>query len=180
MERRFPLGHHAEVIGESTESTPQKTRSLLVGIAAGSRDLALAASSRSAASVGLLTFVLLPMALVGGATAPYDSNGRSLFQKGPTIWTVATSFSLTLRPEGVSSCMFSTSVTLFRADGIAVDMDVVRPAECEDVTDLFAGYEGRCLPPDLSRSQPDRSSFGQIGFNLDMRQVSLQRCMGHQ
>ena len=56
-------------------------------------------------------------------------------------------------------------------------MDVVRPAACEDVTDLFAGYQGRCLPTDLSRSQPDRSSFGQIGFNLDMRQVGLQRGM---
>ena len=56
-------------------------------------------------------------------------------------------------------------------------MDVVRPAAREDVTDLLAGYQCRCLPTDLSRSQPDRSSFGQIGFNLDMRQVGLQRGM---
>ena len=41
------------------------------------------------------------------------------FGVGP-IWTVATSLSITLRPDGVSSCMFSTSVTLSRADGIAV------------------------------------------------------------
>jgi hypothetical protein len=56
-------------------------------------------------------------------------------------------------------------------------MDVVGPAACEDVTDFLAGYQGRCLPTDLSRSQPDRSSFGHVGFNLDMRQVRLERRM---
>ena len=56
-------------------------------------------------------------------------------------------------------------------------MDVVRSAAREEVTDFLAGYQGRCLPTDLSRSQPDRSSFGQVGFNLDMRQVGLQRGM---
>src|SRR5215207_10033578 len=56
-------------------------------------------------------------------------------------------------------------------------MDVVRPAARENVTDLLAGYQCGCLPTDLSRSQPDRSGFGQIGFNLYMRQVGLQRGM---
>ena len=56
-------------------------------------------------------------------------------------------------------------------------MDVVRSAAREDVTDLLARDHCGCLPTDLSRSQPDRSSFGQIGLNLDMRQVGLQRGM---
>jgi Cu/Ag efflux pump CusA len=74
----FPLGYHAEVIGESTELDAAEDTLLAFGIAAAVAILLAAARSRSVAfRPALLTFLLLPMALVGGAIAVWMS-GRVL------------------------------------------------------------------------------------------------------
>ena len=70
----FLLGYHAEVIGESTELEKTRCSPLASRLAWRS---CCCCTSHSAASGALLTFVLLPMALVGGAIAVWMS-GRVL------------------------------------------------------------------------------------------------------
>ena len=73
----FPLGYHAEVIGESTELDAAEDTLLAFGIAAGIAILLLLHVAFGSFRPALLTFVLLPMALVGGAIAVWMS-GRVL------------------------------------------------------------------------------------------------------
>jgi CzcA family heavy metal efflux pump len=73
----FPLGYHAEVIGESTELDAAEDTLLAFGIAAGVATLLLLHVAFGSFRPALLTFVLLPMALVGGAIAVWMS-GRVL------------------------------------------------------------------------------------------------------
>jgi CzcA family heavy metal efflux pump len=73
----FPLGYHAEVIGESTELDAAEDTLLAFGIAAAVATLLLLHVAFGAFRPALLTFVLLPMALVGGAIAVWMS-GRVL------------------------------------------------------------------------------------------------------
>jgi Cu/Ag efflux pump CusA len=73
----FPLGYHAEVIGESTEFDAAEDTLLAFGIAAGIATLLLLHVAFGSFRPALLTFVLLPMALVGGAIAVWMS-GRVL------------------------------------------------------------------------------------------------------
>jgi Cu/Ag efflux pump CusA len=73
----FPLGYHAEVIGESTEFDAAEDTLLAFGIAAGVATLLLLHVAFGSFRPALLTFVLLPMALVGGAIAVWMS-GRVL------------------------------------------------------------------------------------------------------
>jgi Cu/Ag efflux pump CusA len=72
----FPLGYHAEVIGESTELDAAKDTLAIFGIAAAVATLLLHIAF-GGFRPALLTFVLLPMALVGGAIAVWMS-GRVL------------------------------------------------------------------------------------------------------
>jgi CzcA family heavy metal efflux pump len=73
----FPLGYHAEVIGESTELDAAEDTLLAFGIAAAVAILLLLHVAFGSFRPALLTFVLLPMALVGGAIAVWMS-GRVL------------------------------------------------------------------------------------------------------
>jgi Cu/Ag efflux pump CusA len=73
----FPLGYHAEVIGESTELDAAEDTLFAFGIAAAVAILLLLQIAFGSFRPALLTFVLLPMALVGGAIAVWMS-GRVL------------------------------------------------------------------------------------------------------
>jgi CzcA family heavy metal efflux pump len=73
----FPLGYHADVIGESTELDAAEDTLLAFGIAAGVATLLLLHVAFGSFRPALLTSVLLPMALVGGAIAVWMS-GRVL------------------------------------------------------------------------------------------------------
>src|SRR5215217_6426654 len=73
----FPLGYHAEVIGESTELDAAEDTLLAFGIAAAVAILLLLQIAFGSFRPALLTFILLPMALVGGAIAVWMS-GRVL------------------------------------------------------------------------------------------------------
>jgi CzcA family heavy metal efflux pump len=73
----FPLGYHAEVIGESTELDAAENTLLVFGVAAAVAILLLLHIAFGSFRPALLTFVLLPMALVGGAIAVWMS-GRVL------------------------------------------------------------------------------------------------------
>jgi len=73
----IPLGYHFEVIGESTELDAAEDTLLAFGIAAGVAILLLLQIAFGSFRPALLTFFLLPMALVGGAIAVWMS-GRVL------------------------------------------------------------------------------------------------------
>jgi CzcA family heavy metal efflux pump len=71
----FPLGYHAEVIGESTELDAAEDVLLALGFAVAVVTLLLLQAAFGSFRLALLTFGLLPMALVGGAIAAYLSGG---------------------------------------------------------------------------------------------------------
>jgi Cu/Ag efflux pump CusA len=73
----FPRAYHAEVIGESTELDAAEDTLLIFGIAAALATLLLLHVAFGSFRPALLTFLLLPMALVGGAIAVWLS-GRVL------------------------------------------------------------------------------------------------------
>jgi CzcA family heavy metal efflux pump len=65
----FPREYHAEVLGESTELNAAQHRLLIFGIAAAIAIFLLLQAAFSSLRLALLTFLLLPMALVGGVLA---------------------------------------------------------------------------------------------------------------
>jgi Cu/Ag efflux pump CusA len=71
----FPLGYHAEVLGESAELDAAEDRLLIFGLAAAAAILLLLHAAYGSFRLALLTFLLLPMALVGGALAAWLSGG---------------------------------------------------------------------------------------------------------
>ena len=71
----YPLGYHAEVLGEGAELDAAENRLLIFGVAAGLVILLLLHAAYGSFRLALLTFVLLPMALVGGALAVWISGG---------------------------------------------------------------------------------------------------------
>ena len=71
----FPLGYHAEVLGESTELGAAQERLALFGTAALVAVLLLLHAAFASFRLALLTFLLLPMALVGGVLAVYLGDG---------------------------------------------------------------------------------------------------------
>jgi Cu/Ag efflux pump CusA len=72
---RFERAYHAEVLGESTELNAAQGRLLLFGLAAGVLILLLLHLAFGSIRLALLTFLLLPMALVGGALTVWASGG---------------------------------------------------------------------------------------------------------
>ena len=72
---RFPREYHAEVLGESTELNAAQHRLVLFGIAAAIAIFLLLHAAFGSLRLAVLTFVLLPTALVGGALAVYISDG---------------------------------------------------------------------------------------------------------
>jgi CzcA family heavy metal efflux pump len=72
---RFPPEYHAEVIGESTELNAAQSRLGLFGIGAAILIFLLLQAAFSSLRLAALTFVLLPMALVGGVLAVWLGDG---------------------------------------------------------------------------------------------------------
>jgi CzcA family heavy metal efflux pump len=66
---KFPLGYHAEVLGESTELNAAQNRLLMFGIGAAIAIFLLLHAAFRSLRLAILTFLLLPMALVGGVLA---------------------------------------------------------------------------------------------------------------
>ncbi len=71
----FERGYHAEVLGESTELNAAQNRLMLFGLAAAIAILLLLHMAFRSFRLALLTFLLLPMALVGGALAVWLGGG---------------------------------------------------------------------------------------------------------
>jgi CzcA family heavy metal efflux pump len=71
----FARGYHAEVLGESTELKSAQGRLLVFGFAAALAILLLLQAAFASFRLALLTYLLLPMALVGGALAVWLSGG---------------------------------------------------------------------------------------------------------
>jgi Cu/Ag efflux pump CusA len=71
----FPRGQHAEVLGEYKERQASQNRMLLYGIGSAIAIFLLLQLSFGSWRLATLSFLTLPMALVGGALAAYFSNG---------------------------------------------------------------------------------------------------------
>jgi CzcA family heavy metal efflux pump len=71
----FPLGYHAEVLGEATELKAARGKLLLFGLGAGLAIFLLLQAAFGSLRPALLTFLLLPTALVGGVIAVRLSGG---------------------------------------------------------------------------------------------------------
>jgi CzcA family heavy metal efflux pump len=71
----FPREYHAEVLGESTELNAAQDRLLSFGIVAAIAIFLLLQTALGTARLAALTFVLLPMALVGGVLAVWLGDG---------------------------------------------------------------------------------------------------------
>ncbi len=71
----FPLGYHAEVLGEAAELDDARDRLLFFGLAAGLAIFLLLQAAFGSFRPAVLTFLLLPTALVGGVIAVRLSDG---------------------------------------------------------------------------------------------------------
>jgi CzcA family heavy metal efflux pump len=71
----FPREYHAEVLGESTELNAAQDRLLILGIAAAAAIFLLLHAAFGNLRLAILTFLLLPMALVGGVLAVWLGDG---------------------------------------------------------------------------------------------------------
>ena len=71
----FPLGYHAEVLGEYKERQSAQKRLLLYGIGSAVAIFLLLQASFGSFRLAALSFVTLPMALVGGALAAWLGGG---------------------------------------------------------------------------------------------------------
>jgi CzcA family heavy metal efflux pump len=72
---QFPREYHADVLGESTELNAAQDRLGIFGIGAAIAIFLLLQAAFGSLRLAALTFVLLPMALVGGALAVWLSDG---------------------------------------------------------------------------------------------------------
>jgi CzcA family heavy metal efflux pump len=72
---RFPREYHAEVLGESTELNAAQDRLLVFGVAAAIAIFLLLHAAFGSVRLATLTFLLLPMALVGGVLAVWLGDG---------------------------------------------------------------------------------------------------------
>jgi CzcA family heavy metal efflux pump len=72
---KFPREYHAEVLGESTELNAAQDRLLVFGIAAAIAIFLLLHAAFGSLRLAILTFLLLPMALVGGVLAVWLGDG---------------------------------------------------------------------------------------------------------
>jgi Cu/Ag efflux pump CusA len=71
----FPLGYHAEVLGEAAERQKAENRLLLFGAAAVIGILFLLQAAFRSWRLAILLFVTLPMALVGGVLGAWIAGG---------------------------------------------------------------------------------------------------------
>jgi CzcA family heavy metal efflux pump len=72
---QFPRGYHAELLGEYTERQAAQERLFFVAIGAGLAILLLLQTSFGSWRLATLTFLTLPMALVGGVLAAFGTGG---------------------------------------------------------------------------------------------------------
>jgi CzcA family heavy metal efflux pump len=72
---RFPSGYHAHMLGEWAERQKAQKRLMLLGIVAAIGILFLLETSFKSWRLGILSFVTLPSALVGGVLAAYTTTG---------------------------------------------------------------------------------------------------------
>ena len=72
---KFPREYHAEVLGESTELNAAQDRLFIFGIAAAIAIFLLLHAAFGSLRLAILTFLLLPMALVGGVLAVWLGDG---------------------------------------------------------------------------------------------------------
>jgi CzcA family heavy metal efflux pump len=72
---QFPLGYHAKLLGEWAERQAAQKRLLWLSIAAAIGILFLLETSFKSWRLGILSFLTLPSALVGGALAAYFTSG---------------------------------------------------------------------------------------------------------
>jgi Cu/Ag efflux pump CusA len=72
---KFPREYHAEVLGESTELNAAQDRLQVFGIAAAIAIFLLLQAAFRSLRLAALTFLLLPMALVGGVLAVWMGDG---------------------------------------------------------------------------------------------------------
>ena len=72
---KFPPGYHAEVLGESTELNAAQDRLYMFGIGAAIAIFLLLQAAFGSLRLAALTFLLLPMALVGGVLAVWLGDG---------------------------------------------------------------------------------------------------------
>jgi CzcA family heavy metal efflux pump len=74
-EIEFPLGYHAEILGEFKERQAAQDRMILYGIGAAGIIFLLLQASFGSWRLATLSFLTLPMALVGGVLAAFCSDG---------------------------------------------------------------------------------------------------------
>jgi CzcA family heavy metal efflux pump len=74
-EVKFPIGYHAEVLGEGAEAQAAGHRLRMFGLAAAIAIFLLLVAAFRSVRLALLLFVTLPMALVGGVLAAYVGGG---------------------------------------------------------------------------------------------------------
>jgi len=72
---KFPVGYHSEVLGEYKERQDAQHRLLFFGVAGAIAILLLLQSTFSSWRLAILTFLTLPIALVGGLLAAYMTGG---------------------------------------------------------------------------------------------------------
>jgi Cu/Ag efflux pump CusA len=72
---QFPLGYHAEVLGEFKERQDAQHKLLFFGVAGAVAILLLLQQTFSSWRLAILTFCTLPIALVGGLLAAYLTGG---------------------------------------------------------------------------------------------------------
>jgi len=72
---KFPLGYHAELLGEAAERRAAQTRLLYASLAAGALILLLLQASLGSWKLAFIVFLSLPAALAGGVVAVYMSDG---------------------------------------------------------------------------------------------------------
>jgi Cu/Ag efflux pump CusA len=74
-EIEFPLGYHAELLGESSERNSAQNRLLLFGIGSAFGVFLLLGAAFGSWRLAILSFITLPSALVGGVLAAYIGGG---------------------------------------------------------------------------------------------------------
>ncbi len=127
----FPVGYHAEVLGESTELDAAEERLLVFGLAAALVILLLLQAAYGSLRLALLTFILLPMALVGGVIAVWISGG--VLSLGSLVGFLAV-FGIAAR-NGI--LMISHYQRLEREEGVAFGLELVLQGALERLAPIL-------------------------------------------
>ncbi len=139
----FPPEYHAEVIGESTELNASQDRLMLFGGAALLAILLILHAAFGSFRLALLTFLLLPMALVGGVLAVWLGDG--VLSLGSLVGFLAV-FGIAAR-NGI--LMISHFQRLEREEGLAFGPELVLQGATERLAPILmtASATGLALVP---------------------------------